>query len=60
VGSTTVKAVHVMELRTALNDVYAAAGRSVPTYTHATVTSSTTLITAVDIAELRTAILALW
>lgn len=54
------KAVHVMELRTALNDVYAAAGRSVPTYTHATVTSSTTLITAVDIAELRTAILALW
>jgi hypothetical protein len=40
--------------------VYAAAGSPAPTYTHTAVTASTTVITAVDIAELRTAVLAIW
>jgi hypothetical protein len=40
--------------------VYVAAERAVPAYTHATVTGGTTVVTAVDISELRAAILAVW
>jgi hypothetical protein len=55
-----VKAVHLIELRTALDEIYVAAGQALPTYSHATVTARTTVITAVDVSELRAAILAVW
>jgi len=58
-GVTLVKALHVTEMRTALDAVYVAAARTVPSYTHV-ITAGSTVITAVDIAELRAAILAIW
>jgi hypothetical protein len=57
---TVVKAVHVTDLRTALAEAYTAASRTPPTYTHAAVTGGITVITSVDIAELRAALLAIW
>ena len=43
-----------------LAEVYTAASRTQPTYTHTTITAGTTSITATDIAELRAAVLAIW
>jgi hypothetical protein len=59
-GATPVRAVHLTELRTRLGEVYVAASRPVPTYTHATVIGGVTAITAADIVELRAAVLAIW
>jgi hypothetical protein len=58
-GVTPLKGQHVTELRAAFADVYVAAGRTLPTYTHTTVTAGA-LIAAVDVAELRAAILVVW
>jgi alpha-tubulin suppressor-like RCC1 family protein len=58
-GTTSIKAVHLTDLRAALAAVCTAAGRTAPTYTHATLTGGA-IITAVDIAELRAAIKAIW
>jgi hypothetical protein len=58
-GSTPAKVVHVTELRTALNQVYQAAGRTVPTYTDPTVVARVLVIKAIHLTELRTAVSAL-
>jgi hypothetical protein len=57
---TPVKAAHVRELRTARDAVYVAAGQTAPSYTHAILTGAATVIAAVDIAELRSAVAAIW
>ena len=59
VGATTVQAVHLADLRTALGEAYGALGRAAPTYTDATLPAGTMVIKAVDIAELRAAVIAL-
>lgn len=59
-GSARIKATHLAELRTALSAVYAAAGRAAPTYTHASLIGAATAIAAVDVEELRAAILVVW
>ena len=56
----TVSAGHLTELRTALADVYIAAARTVPTWHPATITGGSTVITAAQITELRSATRALW
>jgi hypothetical protein len=53
------KRLHVLELRTALEDAYVAAVRTVPSYTDLTLTPQETLIKVVHIMELRAAVLAL-
>lgn len=58
-GATVVRAVHLEELRSALNAVYIAAGRALPTYT-TTLVARSTAIAAVDVLELRTAVLSIW
>jgi uncharacterized repeat protein (TIGR01451 family) len=58
VGVTRVKATHLGELRTALAEVYAAKSRPLPSYTHQTLAVGST-IAAIDIAELRAAVLAI-
>jgi hypothetical protein len=57
-GSTIVKAVHITEMRTALNAAYTGCGRSVPTYTN-TLTAGSTIIKAIDVSELRDAVITL-
>ena len=59
-GVTPVRAVHVQELRTALAEAYAAAGRTAPAFTDATIVQGASVVRAVHIAELRAAIVALW
>jgi hypothetical protein len=54
VGTTPVRAVHMTELRQAVNAVRAAANLSAATWTDATLTVGTTTIRAVHITELRT------
>jgi hypothetical protein len=54
-----VRAVHLVELRTALNEAYAAALKATPTYTDSTIVVQSTLIRVVHITELRTAVVAL-
>jgi hypothetical protein len=54
VGTTPVRAVHMTELRQAVNAVRAAANLSAATWTNATLTVGTTTIQAVHITELRT------
>lgn len=54
VNTTTVKAVHVNELRTAVNAMLALSSHSAATYTDTTITAGTSLIHGVDITELRT------
>ena len=56
-GVTMVRAVHLGELRTALDAVYTADGVALPTYTNTTVSAGST-IKAIDITELRAAIVA--
>jgi hypothetical protein len=58
-GTTMVRAVHLVELRTALEQVYVNDGRTPPSHTTATLGSGTT-ISATDIAELRAAVLRFW
>jgi len=56
VGTTQIKAVHVTELRTALNGVYDAVGKARPTYTDSTITAGQTTIKKAHIAEIRQAV----
>ena len=56
VGTTLVKAVHLTELRQAVNAVRAAANLSAATWTDPTVTAGTTLVKAVHVTELRTSL----
>ena len=55
-GSTIAKAVHITELRTAVNAVRTLAGLGAGTYTNATLTPGATAIRAVDVVDLRTAL----
>jgi hypothetical protein len=59
VRSTPVKAQHIIDLRAALDGVYAAAGRTPPTYSR-TLTPRQAVVAAVDVADLRAAVLAIW
>ena len=56
-GTTPSRAVHVLELWTALNQIYQALGRALPTYTDPT--TGQTMIQAVHIGDLRSAVQAL-
>jgi hypothetical protein len=56
-GNTPVKAVHLTELRTVMNQAYQAAGRTPPTYTDP---AGPTVIKAIQVNELRSAVRALW
>jgi hypothetical protein len=57
--SATLKAVHILELRTALNQVYQALRRASPTYTDPTITVGLTTAKAAHVQELRNAVSAL-
>lgn len=56
VGTTTVQAVHLTQLRTAVNAVRALASLGAGSYTDPTITATTTPIKAVHITDLRTAL----
>ena len=56
VGATQVKAVHLTELRTALNGVYDAQGKTQPTYTDPTITAGQTAIKKAHIEEIRSSV----
>ena len=56
---TPARAVHLTELRAALGEAYAAAGRPAPGYTDAAVTAGVTAMRAVQLQELRAAVAAL-
>lgn len=58
-GTTQLKTVHILELRTALNHIYQALGRTVPTYTDPALVAGETVVKAAHIQELRTAVNAL-
>ena len=58
--TTVAKAVHVAELRAALQDAYVASGRTPPAYTNALIVAGSSVITLVNIAEIRAAIVVLW
>jgi len=55
-GSSSIKLVHVTELRTRINAARAARGLGAFAYTNPTLTAASSLIKAADIAELRTAL----
>jgi hypothetical protein len=55
----TVKTVHLTELRTALQEAYAAAKRPTPAFTDPTIVAGSTLIRAAHVTELRDAVVAL-
>ena len=57
-GAASIKAVHITDLRTALDQAYTAAGRPLPTYTDPGLVPGTTIKVA-HIAELRAAIIAI-
>ena len=46
-------------LRTALAQAYTAAGMTVPTYTYPTLTAGVSIVRAIDITELRNAVVAI-
>lgn len=58
-GVTRVRRVHVLELRSALAEAYAASGQAVPRWTDASPPAGTTPIRAAHVTELRAAVLAL-
>ena len=58
-GVTSARAAHLTELRSALGEAYAAAGRPAPGYTDAAVTAGVTAMRAVQLQELRLAVVAL-
>ncbi|PYM34960.1 MAG: hypothetical protein DME15_07315, partial [Candidatus Rokuibacteriota bacterium] len=58
-GMTPLKAVHILELRFALNQVYQALRRPLPIYTDPTIVAGQTIFKASHIAELRIAVRAL-
>jgi hypothetical protein len=49
-----IKRVHLVELRTALTQVFTAAGRPAPTFAEPTITARSTPIRASHLSELRT------
>jgi hypothetical protein len=51
-----VRVIHLTELRTALNQAYQAAGRTVPTYTDPSPVAGATLIKAIHLNQLRSAV----
>jgi hypothetical protein len=55
-GSTTVKAVHIAQLRSRVSALRFRCGLADPSYTPASLTSGATLVSAVQITELRTAL----
>lgn len=55
-GTTTLRAVHITELRTYINTIRARYGAGAYPYTNATLTAASTRITAVDINELQAAV----
>ena len=57
-GVASIKAVHITDLRAALDQAYTAAGRLPPTYTDPSLGTGTTMKVA-HIAELRAAIIAI-
>jgi hypothetical protein len=59
-GSSRVKAIHVNELRTALQPVFTAAGRLQPSYMNPVLTAASSVVTKQDVAEIRTAIVGIW
>ena len=56
---TPVRRIHVIELRTALDEAYQATGLPLPMYTDQNVTVGETLIRAIHLEELRAAVRAL-
>ena len=58
-GVTRVRLAHLLELREALAEAYAAAGRSAPRWTDAVPVGGTTPIRAAHLTELRAAAVAL-
>lgn len=54
-----IRAVHITELRSALNGAYVAAGLTLPTYTDPTITADVTIVKAAHITELRNAVSAI-
>jgi hypothetical protein len=58
-GATLVKAVHITEMRTAVNAIYSALGLPMPAYTDPTLARGATPIKAVHLSELRAAVSAL-
>jgi hypothetical protein len=58
-ATTTIKAAHITEMRTAINQIYQALGRSVPTYTDPTLIVGQTRAKAAHLQELRNAVSAL-
>jgi len=56
VGGTTIKAVHIAELRTALSEAYATGPTPAQTYTDPTLGDGATVVKAVHIRELRSAV----
>ena len=55
-GASVVRAVHLTELRTAIDEAYVRAGRTPPSYTDAAVTCRVTVIRAQDVNDLRQAV----
>ena len=55
-NTVKVKAVHLTQLRTAVNAMRAAAGLSAATFTDPTITAQSTIVKAVHITQLRTAL----
>ena len=58
-NTTMVKAAHITELRTAINQIYTALGRTLPTYTDSTLVPGQTTPKVAHIQELRNAVTAL-
>ena len=58
-ASVGVRAVHVTELRTALQQAYTAAGQVAPAFTDPSIVAASTLIRATHIQELRAAVITL-
>ena len=59
-AGTPIRAAQVAEVRTALAEVYAAAGRTPPSYTRPVLVPRQSVISAIDIVELREALRAIW
>jgi len=58
-GATPLKAVHILELRAALAEVYQKLMRPLPTYTDPTIVAGQTVSKAAHVQELRSAVSAL-
>jgi len=58
-AGTVIQAVHVAELRTALQGAYVASGRSAPGFTEPTLVPQSSIVKAVHIIELREALFTL-